>query len=89
MSKQSHTASYFEALLRECESKRHHGTLAWFDVDDALEFTALTMTLSSPHRNHIAGSASTSPAYPPEVLVTRRSRRGPPTGPRRERRSNA
>ena len=40
MSIQSHTASYFEALLRECESKRRHGTPAWFDADDALEFTA-------------------------------------------------
>ena len=52
MSKQSHTASYFEALLRECESKRHHGTTRW-------NSRALTMTLSSPQRNHIAGSAST------------------------------
>ena len=40
MSKQSQTASYFETLLRECDGKRRHGTPAWFDVDDVLEFTA-------------------------------------------------
>ena len=40
MSKQSQTASYFAALMRECESKRRHGTPVWFDVDDVLEFTA-------------------------------------------------
>jgi hypothetical protein len=40
MSKQSETDSYFNALLRACGSKRPHGTPAWFDADDALEFTA-------------------------------------------------
>ena len=54
MSKQSHTASYFAALLRECESKRHHGTLAWFDVDDALEFTGadydVELAATEPYR---------------------------------------
>ena len=54
MSKQSQTASYFESLLRECESKRHQGTLAWFDVDDALEFTAadydVEFAVTEPYR---------------------------------------
>ena len=54
MSKQSQTASYFAALMRECESKRSHGTVAWFDVDDALEFTAadydVELAATEPYR---------------------------------------
>lgn len=54
MSKQSQTASYFETLWRECETKRHHGTLAWFDVDDTLEFTAadydVELAATEPYR---------------------------------------
>jgi hypothetical protein len=55
MSKQSQTACYFESLLRECESKCHHGTLAWFDLDDALEFTAadydVELAATEPYRS--------------------------------------